>query len=268
MAKENKVKKEVKVVTSPSQLPAELLDKLEQHGNQGLSKSQEDNLVPLVYILQKQSPQVEEHDTRYIPGAKAADIWLRNAPNPIVKGSEGILFQPCFFDVNWIEWIPRDHGGGFVARHTNPPEDANPFVDPQNPGRRKFLRPNGNEVIQTRNHIGFVLVNGKQPMPYVIPMTSSGHTISKNWMSDMNMRLLPSGKSAPSWAFIYRMKTRLRQNQYGSWFTWEINGERPVQDAAEFERGLRLFEAFNSGEKQAETPQQEELVVEQAQDTM
>src|SRR5215475_3414815 len=99
--------KEVKV--KEDHVPADLSD---QYAGMGTSHAADDNLVPLVYILQKQSPQVERQDTRHIKGAEAGDIWLRNSPKEIVKGGEGILFQPCYFTINWIEWVPRERGGG------------------------------------------------------------------------------------------------------------------------------------------------------------
>jgi hypothetical protein len=254
--------KEVKV--KEDYVPADLSDR---YAGMGTSHAADDNLVPLVYILQKQSPQVEKQDVRHIKNAEAGDIWLRNAPKEIVKGSDGILFQPCFFAINWIEWVPRERGGGFVARHDERPDDANRMVDPQNPNRIRYLRPNGNEVIQTRNHIGYVLENGSA-IPFVIPMTSSGHTISRTWMSEMNRHLITSGpnkgKTEAAFKYTYRMKTRLRQNQFGSWYTWDIKQEGGAVSTDQFNLGLQLHQGFVSGQRQTEAPaapeeQQEEM---------
>jgi hypothetical protein len=245
--------KQQQVTTTTENLPpADLLEDMQKHAGEGVSKAQDDNLVPLVYILQKQSPQVEKRDSKYVEGAEAADIWLRNAPSPIVKGEEGILFQPCYFSIDWVEWVPRDKGGGFVARHKELPKDAAKHVDPQNPNKVKYLRPNGNEVIQTRNHIGYVL-NGKQPLPYVIPMYSSGHTTSREWMFRINSQQLPNGQTAASYARLYRLRTRARSNQLGTWYSWDIADEGWVSKD-QWERGKQLYKAFAGGEKEAEAP--------------
>lgn len=249
-----KEKETLPAPTKASGPPTAFLDEMEKYADAGLSKDAADNMVPLVYILQPLSPQVEKSDDKYIEGAEASDIWLRSANSPIVKGSEGILFQPCYFSVDWVEWIPRDSGGGFVGRHKEVPEDAGKMTDPQT-GRTRFLRPNGNEVIETRNHVGFVITE-EGVMPYVIPMSSTGHTVSREWMFKMNGLRLPSGKSAPMWAGLWRMKTRMRKNKTGRWFTWDVNQEGWVANLDEFNRGKDLHQAFASGEKEIEAPQQ------------
>ena len=71
-------------------LPAALADMMEKDAGKGVSTAQEDNLVPLIYVLQANSPQVNKRDERYIEGAEPGDFWLRNAPQPIVKGAEGV----------------------------------------------------------------------------------------------------------------------------------------------------------------------------------
>jgi hypothetical protein len=243
---------------TPTQYDPEVLEFLNQHAEQGISKAQEDNLLPLVVILQKQSPQVEEQDSRYIDGAKPSDIWLRNAPKPIVKGNEGIIFQPCAFIINYLEWVPRERGGGFVARHAEMPADAKRMNDRQNPGRIKYLRPNGNEVTQTRNHVGYVLNASDQPLPFFIPMTSSGHTVSRTWMSKMQTKRLPNGKVAPSYHQYYRLCTHLRTNQFGSWYTWDIQDAGTAKTTAELQRGEELFQAVMAGQKELETMEEQE----------
>jgi len=90
-------------------------------------------------------------------------------------------------------------------------------------------------------------------LPYVIPMSGTGHTASRTWMFEMNQRLLPSGKSAPTYAGIYRLRTKPRSNPMGTWFAWDIAFEGWVTKA-EFARGHALHEAFASGAQMAEAP--------------
>jgi hypothetical protein len=174
----------------------------------------------------------------------------------VVKGTDGILFQPCFFRKNWIEWVPRERGGGFAANHDELPPDATRRTDPTNQDRVKFIRPNGNEVVETRNHIGYVIFEGGIALPYLIPMTSSGHWTSRNWMTEAGRQHDKLGR-IPLYGIYYRMKTRLRTNQYGSWYVWQIDPEVWVNESTkDLDRGHELREAFLTGQRQIEAPLQ------------
>ena len=239
-------------VVGPS---AGLMAKMALHAGKGVSTAQEDNIVPLISLLQALSPQVNKRANEYIEGAEAGAIWLRNAPNPIVDGEVGFQFQPCAFERCVNEWIPRESGGGFVARHPVMPGDVRRVEDPKNPARSKFVRPSGNECIDTRYHAGFVLTD-HGALPYVIPFTSSGHTVSKQWMSLMGSHVLPNGQPYPSFARSYRIKTRQRTNAAGTWFVLDISDDDFVDDA-QFEKGAQLNSAFAAGAKRADAPEAE-----------
>src|SRR5262245_29613295 len=84
---------------------------MEAYAGAGLSKAPEDNLIPLIYILQAGSPQAKKGDPDRIEGAEAGDFWLRNAPKPIIKSEDGIWFQLCNVTKCFVEWQPNR--GGF-----------------------------------------------------------------------------------------------------------------------------------------------------------
>lgn len=225
----------------------------------GTSQAADDNIVPLVYILQAQSPQVNKRGMEFIEGAEAGSIWLRNARDPIVAGDEGIVFQPCHFHKDWVEWVPRASGGGFVGRYDNRPADAVEKPDPENPRRVRFVRPSGNECVRVRYHAGFVITPDGKALPYVIPMTGSGHTVSRQWSVMINANTFPNGAVHPAWAHYYRLKTKQRENAAGTWFTWDIQQYQDLtkDDAEAYARGKRLFDAFRSGEQSAAAPAEE-----------
>lgn len=236
-------------------LPAELADEMLKDAGRGLSTAQEDNIVPLIYILQSGSPQAKPKDPEYIEGAEAGFIWLRNAQQPLVDGQTGILFQLCSVSKSLNEWRPRNSGGGFVGRHDDMPEDARQVEDPQNPNRLRWLRRNGNEIMDTWSHAGFVLKADGGALPYIIPMSSTGISVSRQWMTLMNSKFLPgTSKTAPIWAGLYRLRTKERSNPAGSWYTWSVQDAGWVRTTDEYNRGKALHEAFAKGEKVAEAP--------------
>lgn len=237
--------------------PPALADRLKTDAGKGVSTDQADNQVPLIYVLQPLSPQVDKRDPRYIEGAEPGDIWLRNSPNPIVKGDAGIEFQPCAFWHDVGEWVPRDNGGGFVARHKDMPATAEKVVDSRNPQLAKYRSPDGNELIETRNHAGYVMTD-IGPLPFVLPLTSTGHSVSRQWMFMMNSQRY-SGVTPPSWACVYRLRTIQKKNKKGAWFVLVPenagqNGQTKWVDIEDYERGAALNAAFTSGAKEAEAP--------------
>lgn len=237
------------VAAEASQLPAHLQERMSEHSGMGVSTRAEDNLIPIITMIQKNSPQVEKRDPKYIEGAEAGFIWMRGAEYPLINGEEGFLFQPCFFDQDWVEWIPRKSGGGFVGRHRAIPADVIQVEEASDDGkmRKKWVRPSGNEVIETRYHVGRVF-DGDDRHAYVIPLQSSGHTVSKQWMFEMNNKKLPNGEKAPSFAKVYRIRSKYRQNAAGSWYVLDPSDEGWVGTEEDYEAGLALNQAFDKGE--------------------
>lgn len=234
-------------------LPADLAKRMSSDAGKGVSTEQADNLVPIITILQDLSPQTKKRDAKFIEGAEASMIWLKNAEDPFVLGEEGIIFQPCFFDKDFVEWVPRDSGGGFVGRHRSMPSDAKEFKDAKNPNKVFWARPNGNQIVETRYHVGFVH-RGDQRMAYVIPLSSTGHTTSKQWMFMMNNVQLPSGDKAPSFAKLYRLRTKVKTNGVGqSWYGFDVEDAGWVDSVRDYESGLALYNAFAQGERDIDT---------------
>lgn len=229
----------------------------------GTSQKAEDNIVPLVYILQTNSPQVNRRSEAYIEGAEPGDIWLRHSPTPIVKGTEGIIFVPCFWWKDLVEWIPRDAGGGFVGRHAYEldakgepvlPADTTIERDKTNPQKVRFVRQNGNELVLTANHAGFVVLPDGKWLPYVIPLKSTGLTVSRQFMFQMNSKRTRDGRVLPSFSHRYKMVTRHRKNKEGEWFVPEfLDGQMLTNDDKTlYLEGRSLEQAFASGAKVAE----------------
>lgn len=261
----------------------DLLDIMSAQSGKGVSTDQADNQIPLVYVLQAQSPQVLNRNPQQIEGAAGGDIWLRNAPNPIVKGEEGMEVIPVHFSKDVVEWRQRDSGGGFVARHDfQAGEDivkiaarlgATATPDPKSPMRIMYLMPNGNELIETRYHTVYVIRDDDQLVPFVIPLSSTGHTFSRRWMFKMNNHQLPGGRGpSASFNYVYRIKTVPMSNASGEWYAYQEDDGviittrlgTQIEDPAErkayligvLEQCNNLHDAFASGVKQAEVPEE------------
>lgn len=248
-AKQTTTKNAVSTIKQNTEVAsAELAAMMSADKGKGVSTAMEDNVVPLVYILQSQSPQVLKKKEEYIEGAEAGNIWFRGSKEVI--GDEGILVQPCFFSKAWIEWQPDR--GGFAGRHDSRPEDAVLKTDPKNPKKKWWELPNGNTVVETREHVVLVHDVFDRPTPFVIPMSGSQHAASRGWMGSMNRKMVPgTDDPAPSFAYLYRMKTSFKSNDQGDWFMWEIEDENGtptlVSDVGAYKMARKICDDFSKG---------------------
>lgn len=219
----------------------------------GVSTAMEDNTVPLIYILQALSPQVNKKKEEYVPGAEAGMIWFRGTKR-VVKGDEGILAVPCHMEKSWVEWKPNR--GGFVEKHKVRPADAVEVTDPQN-GKKFWQRKNGNTVVETREH-AVIILDDNGPSAYVIPMSGSNHKASKDWMTLQNQKRVPNREDlkAPAYGYLYRMCLSFQSNDKGDWYMWSITDENDVPtrvtDPEVYKMARQIQADFESGAKKAQ----------------
>jgi hypothetical protein len=241
---------------------------------QGLSQAADDNLVPLMYILQKLSPQVEPKKAEYIDGAKVGQIWLKQTgvfDADISEQADGLIVQPCHFSKWIMEWIPREQGGGLVGRYEmqigETAEQAlnrhgrtfDKVADPKNPKRTRFVTPDGHELIETREHVCRVFLDNdpNRATAAVVTMSGTNHTVSRGWMMSMNSKSM-NGQRLNSYTSLYRLRTKWNQNDQGDWFNYvvddlgrldEVGEVIEVDWTRELQAGKALADAFASGEK-------------------
>lgn len=250
----------------------DLQAQMQKDSGRGLSQDASDNLVPLLYVLQPLSPQVIKKNPKYIQGAEAGDLWLRGMAEPIVKCDEnddesGLIFQPCHFYKEWVEWVPRKDGGGFVGRHAEKPDEAvQKASDPEKPNRQSW-KLGDNDLVETRYFAGLVHMPDGARVPYIIPFSSTGHSVAKGWMFQMNQKQLPNGGGRPPmFGLLYRLTTVMRSNTEGEWFVIQVDehlaadGTNFVQTTEDYQKGKQIFEAFDSGAKRGEDPVHDDAV--------
>jgi hypothetical protein len=68
-----------------------------------------DRKLPIIELLQSNSPEVAESKGK---------VWAGQFRNTVTgEIYEEVFFVPAITDNCWTEWIPRDDGGGFRGRH-------------------------------------------------------------------------------------------------------------------------------------------------------
>lgn len=260
--KENGVKtEESNVVTMQGGgLPAGLAETFERDAGQGVSTAQEDTIIPILGVLQAQSPQVNKRDPKYIEGAEAGGLMLGSL-GVVWPGEVGVLFQPCHFGREYVRWRRREDGGGFVGRHATMPTEAREETDPENPQRRRWVMPDGTELVDTRYHFGYIL-NGDAALPHPVGSTqalfalsSTGHTFSRQWMTQMSNLRLPSNKLAPSRARQYLITTVPKSNAAGNWYGLKAEDRGWIPSKEQYDLGTLMYEAIEAGKLSAAAPE-------------
>lgn len=236
----------------------------------GVSMDKADRIVPLVYLLDTKSKYVKASSPDYVQGAQPGDIYLRGVT--LVKE---ILFQPCWYKRDFAEWVPRTAGGGIVGHHTIPADydyrNQNPFKladgrevrptpDSVNPKKIRLITPNGNELVETRTHAGFVILPSGA-FPFVIPMAGTNNQVSVNWTGLMKTFTNDQGIPMDSFSRYYRISTKERHKNGNDWFVYDVKDAGWVPTAQDYERGLSLYNDFETGAKEAahsdDTPDEE-----------
>ena len=219
----------------------------------GTSADPEHNTIPMIYVLQTNSPQVNKRNDKYVNGAEPGDLWLKSGATPIIKGTEGVMFQPCYFQYVWVEWKPNREG--FVTSHKKRPIDAEQKQMDPNDDRLFWVRPNGNQVIETCYVYGFV----DMKYPYVIPLSSSGYRVAREWNADVRNKVY-NDKTLPAWATRYRLKTVLRNNSKGEWFTLGFEYVPGFPTDSQLRNGKDFESGIETGEKRTEQPHSEDNI--------
>jgi hypothetical protein len=259
---EAKVKQQLPATTKPAAPPTEyddeMLAAMGEDAGAGVSTKAEDNIVPLIYILQAQSPQVLRQKAEFIDGSKAGDLWFRGTKE-VVDGDEGEEFVLAHFTKVWIEWKPDR--GGFVARHgAERPEQAEWVPDPKDPKRGTWEMPSGNIVVETREHVVVRVATGE---PYVLPLSGSNHGVARDWMSKIGRKRIPNSTTkAPLWGYVWLLKTVAKSNDQGDWYGLQVE-ESSNEDGSQkltwlldggelYKAAKQLNEDFETGAKQSD----------------
>jgi hypothetical protein len=223
----------------------------------GYSDKAEDRLVPIIAILQDNSGEVKKNGSKRVEGAESGQIICR-ALQKIWNADGSAVFQPCAYTRMWVEWEGAPGEGSVVAQHAydDMPSDAKEVVDPQNADRKMWVRDNGNRLVDTRFHFGY-MITIEGAFAAVIPMAGTNHTVSRAWTSLMEQYQLPGGQKAPAWFRAYTLRTVFVERGAQSWYKFKIEDRGWVTSREQRDAGRRLYESVSAGEVMAATDEVE-----------
>ncbi len=176
--------------------------------------------VPFLGILQSNSPQVEDNN----PDGAASGMLFNTVTRELLDGDVGVVFLPCHKDTAFVEWVPRDLGGGFVGMH-DPDGDvvkAAKEAHEANPdakfGKYKVGK---NDLIETYYVYGLILDDtGEETQGFaVISFASTKIKAYRDWTTAMYTL---KGKP-PIFANRARIRTVKQKNDFGTFFNFCID---------------------------------------------
>ncbi len=224
------------------QLPAEQAELLAKYSGAGMETvTKEDLQIPLIGLLQQMSPQVNPRDDQHVTDAKAGDIF-HTVMKALWAGEDGTRIIPVRYQVAYNEWVPRTAGGGFVASYETKKE-AEEYRDPEN------------DLVDTAQW--FVLIEMPDGIwtPAMLPMTSTKWTVSKNWLTRANMRMVTNPETnervrEPLFSRVYRISSVEQENKKGVFFNFKIDDVGYVMDVESslFAMAVAFLEQLTSGE--------------------
>lgn len=241
-------------VAEKASLPAVNYSGFEAFANEGLeSVSAQDLAIPYLRLLAPLSPQVNKRDGAYVEGAEAGMIY-NTVENVAYDGEIGIKVVPCYYRRVYVEWKPREKGGGYVAtysvndniKHTTYRDD-----------RGNDVLPNGNILTNTAEFYVLLLDKNGARKRCLITMTSTQLKKARNWvtLSQMKTGETEDGHiyTLPIMSHIYKLTSVEERNDKGSWFGWEVQEDRVLDledrtDAATFKMAVEFSRSIKAGE--------------------
>ena len=223
----------------------------EEDSGAGFENADRDSYsIPFMSILQSGSPQVKKSDGAYIKGAEEGFLF-NSVSQEIISGDKGITVIPAYFTRRFLEWLPRESGGGGLAGEHLP---SDPIVNTAvRDAKFQLVLPTGNILVDTRTH--YVLVINQETgsyTPALISMASTQVKKSRQWMTRMETIKFknPAGQlfTPPMFSHIYQLTTVPESNDQGSWYGWKVDTIGPLQDPALYSAARAFREAVKTGE--------------------
>jgi hypothetical protein len=184
------------------------------------NQTSDDYTIPFLRILQAISPILNDR-TDLKQG-----MLLNTVTGEGFEGKTGVTFVPSVTQHAYIEFKPREAGGGFVGVHTVNSDVVTEAVA-KSTAFGDYKTAAGNELTETFSVYGCVVDADGAPSSCVIAFTGALIKKYKAWMTKAKtiQIKLPSGRliAAPLMAHKYRLKTVLDKSPKGAFYNWEIS---------------------------------------------
>ena len=214
----------------------------------------DDYAIPFLRVLQSMSPQLKKSDGKYIQGAEEGNLF-NTVTESYYDGTEGVAIIPCAYKKKYIEWIPREKGGGFV----DDSHDASVLKQCNKNDKGRFIWTNDNEIAETAEYYCILLADESAPEQVLLSLTSSQLQFSRRWNTMLNNARVENSQgqsvAAPMFSYIYNLTTIPQSNDQYSWMGLSIEKARPTPRPLAM-AALDFMKAARSGEVEVKHEQE------------
>ena len=246
-------------------LSADLLDDMMLDAGEGAAFSADEMQIPFVRLLQALSPQLNKKKAEYIDGASSGDAF-NNVTGQYWDGEKGITVIPCYQTTKYLEFTPREMGGGFRGE-INP---NNPVLQQTTRSGSKEILPNGNELVKSDQHFCLIVDEDGGFQPAVIDMKSTQLKVSRRWKTQIAMQkvTLPDGRKVtpPVFATMWKLRSVEESNDQGSWSNWAVEKVGLVKDRDLYQEARTFRKSIEAGEVKAAPDEHEQSAARQEAD--
>jgi hypothetical protein len=194
--------------------------------------------IPFIRILDAKSKPCTPGEVGYSEDARPGMLY-NTVTGDLARKIEVI---PVFHYSTFIEWIPRNEGGGYVKDHGFDggmallPTCQKREIDGK--ATNKDMLPNGNDLVRTEVYFVLVVNEDGSLGQAMITMTSTQLKKSRNWNSRIRIKVTEvpgAGKiqGGPMFLNSYRLSTTPEKNDFGNWMGYVIEDGRPTLQVGE-----------------------------------
>jgi hypothetical protein len=213
----------------------------------------QDMSLPYLTVLQSLSPQIKKSSPDRIDGAEEGDLF-NTVTRELYSGEVGVLLVPCAFQKAWVEWSPRDSGGGFVASH---PDDSIMALCNRNEIGFDVRKDNGNLIVPTFYYYCMVVKEDGTTEYVILSAARTTMKQARKWNSIISSVQVmgPNGAfNPPMFAQLYHVSTKPESNAKGEWYTLNIQSKGLVSDAELYNKAKTFAQQVKTGAVKAGKP--------------
>jgi len=206
-----------------------------EEGGEGLEEvTSNDLIVPRLKLMQALSPEVQEELF------KSGDIVNSLTGKMWAKRGDLLHFIPIKHYKEWIQWAPREEGGGIVARSNDPKSEL-----------ARLSHDRDSEVHEYHNFIVITRDHGPKK-PVLISCKGTNHKKARALLGLAKYR-----GNYPLYAGLYTVEAQVETNKSGqSYYVFQFENAGWVE-SDEFETAKEIFVTLGTADVKIDDPDDE-----------